>query len=450
MKRFYTFAALVLFGSLMLHAASPAVVQPASGDAAVEAAALNPDNVRVIGTTDKNPLEYAPGEIMTFTITTDFGGQKPTQDYFLAWTRSGDDGKTESGRVKVTDQPLVIQTSLDQPGFVRIVAKLRDSNDKGLYTKGLWGGRTSVSFEGGAAVQPETLTAGTAEPDDFDAFWQKQKARLAAVPLKYEMKRIEPKPGYTPKTEVYAVTIDCAGPRPVTGYLTIPVGAAEKSLPAQASYFGYGVSAQRPPMDGPEGRINFMVNAHGFLLNQPDSYYSDFSRQIQSNGHGYALDPKQNADPETAYFNGMAFRVMRSLEFLKQLPQWNGKDLIVSGGSQGGLQTIWAAGLDPDVSLARTYIPWCCDMNGSSLGRLNGWHPEFVKALEYYDPVNHAKRITCPVVITRAGLGDYTCPPSGVAVLYNVIKTPKKISWYQGSTHGFIPKDPQIFVQESE
>ncbi|MBS1369994.1 MAG: hypothetical protein HPZ91_08590 [Lentisphaeria bacterium] len=412
-----------------------------------EVVTLNPDKVQVIGVTDKDPLSYAPGETMTFTVTADLGGQKPTADYYLNWSRSGDDGQKDGGRMKVTGEPLVIKTSLDKPGFVRIIAKLTDKNGKVLRTKNIWNKQADVAFEGGAGVQPENLTAGAEEPKDFDAFWQKQKARLAEVPLKYEMKK---QPESTPAVDIYAVTIDCAGPRPVTGYLTIPAGAKEKSLPAQANYFGYGVGAQRPPKDGPKDRINLSINAHGFLLNQPNSYYEKFATEIKSNGQGYAFDPKQNADPETAYFNGMALRVMRSLEFLKQLPQWNGKDLTVSGGSQGGLQTVWAAGLDPDVTRALPGIPWCCDLNGSSLGRLRGWYPQYVEALGYYDTVNHAKRIKCPVEITRAGLGDYTCPPSGVAVLYNAIKSPKKIKWFQGSTHGFVPKKPQIIVQESK
>ncbi|MBS5529908.1 acetylxylan esterase, partial [bacterium] len=71
----------------------------------------------------------------------------------------------------------------------------------------------------------------------------------------------------------------------------------------------------------------------------------------------------------------------------------------------------------------------------------------YVDALGYYDTINHAKRIKCPVEITRAGLGDYTCPPSGVAILYNNIKSPKKIRWFQGSTHGYVPPNPQIIEQ---
>ena len=149
----------------------------------------------------------------------------------------------------------------------------------------------------------------------------------------------------------------------------------------------------------------------------------------------YAFDPIQNANPETAYFNGMVFRVMRSLQFVKSLPQWDGKQLTVQGTSQGGLQTIWAAGLDHDVTCALPGFIWCCDFGGAKVGRIKGWQPEWVPALGYFDAVNHAKRITCPVNITGAGLGDYTCPPSGLTVLYNVIKTPKKIRYAQGD-HG--------------
>ena len=48
----------------------------------------------------------------------------------------------------------------------------------------------------------------------------------------------------------------------------------------------------------------------------------------------------------------------------------------------------------------------------------------------------------CRVEITRAGLGDYCCPPSGVAILFNNIPGPKKINWVQGSTHGYVPPEP--------
>ena len=37
----------------------------------------------------------------------------------------------------------------------------------------------------------------------------------------------------------------------------------------------------------------------------------------------------------------MDLHVMRSLLYVKTLPEWNEKDLESRGGSQGGLQGLW-------------------------------------------------------------------------------------------------------------
>ena len=119
-------------------------------------------------------------------------------------------------------------------------------------------------------------------------------------------------------------------------------------------------------------------------------------------------------------------------------------------GSQGGLQTMWATALDQDVTLAHPSITWCCDLAGTAKAkRLHGrWRIEYVPALDYYDPVFMAKRIKkAEVHILRAGLGDYTCPPSGLAISYLNLATPKKsIRWVQGSNHSFVPKKSDVVI----
>jgi cephalosporin-C deacetylase-like acetyl esterase len=406
---------------------------------------INSDKISFRGETAK--AFYAPGEEIAFTFNVDYGMQPaPSKPYLLKWTRTGDDQKSANGKETVVPgKSIVIKTSCNRPGFVRLQAVLL--NSKGCIVKQTdrRGRKRNISFDGGVGVKPEKLRAAAGEPPDFDQFWAKQKAKLDAVPVKYDMKKISA-PGA--KVEVYAVSIDCAGPRPVTGYLTIPAGAENKSLPAQARYQGYGAYIQHASKSGPLNLIQFRVNAHGYELGKDQAYYKKFFARIKSNGKIYAFDPRQNSNPETAYFNGMALRVMRSLQFLKSLPQWNGKDLTVTGLSQGGLQTVWAAGLDTDVSVATPSIIWCCDIAGPTNGRLGGWRPAYVPALNYYDAVFHAKRIKCPVIISRAGLGDYVCPPSGLAILYNNIKSPKKIMWFQGSTHNFVPPDSKIYIKE--
>jgi cephalosporin-C deacetylase-like acetyl esterase len=73
------------------------------------------------------------------------------------------------------------------------------------------------------------------EPKDFAEFWAATKRKLDTVPLKADLKELESK---NPKVKVYAITIDCLGPKPVTGYLTVPVGAKDKSLPAIVQFQG--------------------------------------------------------------------------------------------------------------------------------------------------------------------------------------------------------------------
>jgi cephalosporin-C deacetylase-like acetyl esterase len=110
------------------------------------------------------------------------------------------------------------------------------------------------------------------------------------------------------------------------------------------------------------------------------------------------------------------------------------------------------AGLDPAVTQCEANAPWLCDMGGKArLGRNSGWQPAFTDALNYYDPVHHAARIpeTCRVNLSRAGLGDNTCPPSGIAAVFNAVRGPASIRFVQGSEHqdwGKIPDGTQTFT----
>ena len=249
--------------------------------------------------------------------------------------------------------------------------------------------------------------------------------------------------------KLYKVSIPCAGGRPATGYLSVP--AKEGRYPARMRFHGYNESwtrgATQPPAPDklPADSIVLDLSAHGFEMGREEAYYAEFRKASGSNGYGHAFDPDENKDPETAYFKGMTFRVMRGAEYLKSCPEWNGGSFVVEGGSQGGLQAIWTAALVPGVTECRPYIPWCCDIGGHAAGRAHGdWHIPWVDALGYYDAANMARRIpeTCRVTVTRAGLGDYICPPSGVMAFYNNLRCPREMTFIQGSTHFYVPPRP--------
>lgn len=396
------------------------------------------------GRTDKD--QYQAGEKIEFTfkVTQD---EVPVPEAYIKWIREGDDGVKTQALSKVSSGvPLVVKTSMDKPGFVRVTTRLVDQDGKNVASK-------EIRFIASAGVEVDKLQ-GVAEPADFDAFWVAQKKKLAAVAMEPVVREEIASPDA--KVKMYKVSIPCAGPRPATGYLVIPVGTGPKSRGARVTFEGYGMGGQGAPRWFSEYEITLSVNAHGFELGRDEDYYAAFSKEIGAGGvgGGYAFNPEQNKDPETTYFNGMMLRDLRALDYVKSLPEWNGKDLMVSGGSQGGLQSLVMAGLDQDVTSCEAGVPWCCDMGGKAeLGRIGGWQPQYTSALNYYDPIHHAKRIskTCQVTLSRAGLGDNTCPPSGIAVVYNNLKCPKKIRYVQGSEHmhwGKTPAGTQEFTLE--
>ena len=406
--------------------------------------AIDGNNFAFNAKTDKHPLQYELNEPMVFTFSFDLKGQELDAPLTIEWNRYGDDGVRESGSMIYDGTaPATLTTQLGTYGFVRIYATLKQSDGTQLKQKNgeLW------AFDGGAAVHPELLTS-TPEPEDFDAFWAKQKARLDKVPIVAEMTEVRKSSVAT----VYVARVLCAGPRPVTGVLAIPLGAAEgKKYPASVRFQGYGYggakSFQNVPNEGEANRIVFYVNAHGVEYLRDNAYYEAFGAAIKQNGNIYAFDNTVNSDPEVCYFNGMLLRVLRALQYVKTLEAWNGQELHLIGSSQGGLQSIWGAALDHDVTSADIAVPWCCDLGGRDNYKRNFgyWHIQYNPALNYYDCMNMAKRITCPIVISRAGLGDYTCPPSGISIMYNNLKCKKEIIWHQGSEHNYIPENCETF-----
>lgn len=379
--------------------------------------------------TDREPVSYRVNETMTFRVRLVEDG-KPLAGKLLKWTRTGDDKKTVSGETATAENGSAqIEASIGVPGFVRMEVwpfhgdktPLNGANGRPL------------KFDGGAGADIGKLEPYP-EPADFDAFWQNQKLRLAGVPVKASLREITPaRQGF----RMFDVRVDCAGGKPVSGYLSFPDVAKPRSLGAHVGFIGYG--ARSATQDYRRGMIVFQINAHGIENGREPAYY-----QALQTGElkGYGFNAEENARPETCYFNGMMLRVMRALEFVKSRPEWDGKTLTVFGSSQGGFQAVAAAGLDPAVTECVLLKPWFCDLGGITLGRLRGWRPDLADGLLYYDGVSMGKRITCKTVIT-AGLGDYTCPPSGLAVLYNRIKAPKRMEYLQGVAHGYeTPPNP--------
>ncbi len=380
---------------------------------------------------DRPMISYKLGEPVVFTIDPRCDG-KTVDHGFVRYDLEADYGYHEEKVLPCTGAPLKISATLDRPGFIRLRAELLNSQQQPVNSAD----GVRPIFSGGAGVAIDRIPS-VPEPADFDAFWARQVAKLKAVPLQPTI--TEYGTSADGKYRYFSVSAPCPGPRyrgedprPMTGIVSIPVGAAPGSLKAKIHFPGYGGrGGERTKCATNAGYITMSINAHGMDIGKPTAYYDAF----EASRGGYAL--RDGDDPENCYFNGMVLRMLRALEFIKSLPEWNGKDLEAIGSSQGGLHALWAAGLDPAVSYCVARIPWGCNMGETTLGLMGRDRVilKYAPARGYYDPVNFAKRIKCPVNISRAGLGDYTCPPSGIARVYYNLQCPKEITWVQNSEH---------------
>lgn len=396
--------------------------------------------ITLCGRTDRAIPLYAPGEEMRFEVRAAGAVSNELDGCVLAWKRTGDDGKSESGKVSLNEK-FVYRTSLDRAGFVRLEGTILKPDGKPFQIERANGRRTCVICDLGAGVDIAKIRTAVPAPADLGAFWQRRKAALAKVEWAGR-ERLKEVPSANPKMTLYEFVLPCWGGKPATGYLALPRTPGKYA--AQARFSGYGVSwnckrSFRPPTKISDGLVQMWVNPHGVEMGRDEAYYQAARKAAQSNGYSHGFDPAQNADAEKTYWAGVSARILRALEYLKSRPEWNGRELTVTGGSQGGMQAVWCAALDEAVTVCDIFIPWNCDIGGETIGRNRGnWYVKWVPALGYYDTANLGAMIpkTCRVNVSQAGLGDYICPPTGVMAFYNGLKCPKRITWIQNHQHG--------------
>jgi cephalosporin-C deacetylase-like acetyl esterase len=79
-------------------------------------------------------------------------------------------------------------------------------------------------------------------------------------------------------------------------------------------------------------------------------------------------------DRNRFYYKRVYLGCVRANDFIFSLPQFDGVNLAVTGGSQGGALSIITAGLDPRVKHLAAYYPALSDVTGYLKGRAGGCH----------------------------------------------------------------------------
>lgn len=278
-------------------------------------------------------------------------------------------------------------------------------------------GRNNGLYAVGAAVAPLQIPLSTPRPDDFDAFWDGKLAAQAKLPVNAVLTPVQTD---VPGVEMSMFVLDALGSK-AHGYVAKPAGEGKFPALVQLQYAGvYALNAHADAQTAAKGWLVLNVDSHDKLPSDPSGNIPQVYNAVG------------NTDREKSYFLNMYLRDSRVLDYLVTRPDWDGKTIVLTGGSMGGQQSIALAGLRPDkVTAVAVCVPAGADTNGDLHGRKAGYpywpseNPDAMKTALYFDTVDFASRIKAPV-FAGFGLIDTVSPPAGVWTMLNQIPGPKE------------------------
>jgi cephalosporin-C deacetylase-like acetyl esterase len=382
---------------------------------------------------DHPDWKYTVGETAKFRIRV-VSDPPPTENTVVRYRLGKEKFESEVPvRVEVPPDGLEIDGgTLNEPGFLRLLASAQLGTEK-------------ITGVATAAFSPEELRATQKEPADFDKFWADSLAELEKIPMDPQL---TPRPELSgPAFDAYELSLANFDPEGKTprfyGILCVPKG--DGPFPAILQAPGAGVRAYKGEIWMPRDKfITLEVGIHGIPVTNPPEFYQQMA---QGPLQGYERRNLENRD--TFYFRRVYLGCQRALEYLTSHPKWDGKNLVVRGGSQGGQLAIVSAALNPKVTAVAAAFPAFCDVTGYLNGRAGGWPGLFQGAIDesksaslqpkidttaYYDTVNFAKRLRVPAYFT-SGYNDDVCPPTAFYAMVNSVRAPKEIFVYPAAWH---------------
>ena len=389
---------------------------------------------------DKSDCTYAVGEAATLSIYAKAAGNGlegvPVtfalgEDRMEADTRGTTYFKNGIARVEMG--------TMDRPGFRHCTIKFEVEGES--YTE-----TVKVGY-GIGQIEP-TIT----DAPDFDLFWKRVLKEARRTPLVVEEKPLE---NYTSEqitvSEVRIPIFEDGSC--IYGCLSVPNDG--KKHPVLFVPPGAGVKRVGPSnIYAKAGFITLAIEVHGIPMMAPDSV---IAREKAERGDYWFTGIE---DRDTYYYKRIYAGCVRAIDYLMTHPQFDGRNVGVTGGSQGGALSIVTAALHPEVDFLASFYPALSDVSGYLHGRAGGWPRMFatpdaqpgidrkkaVRTMRYYDVVNFARRIRCTGFYTY-GFNDNTCPPTSVAAAFNVITAPKQVVATPANYHWRYPETHQQAIR---
>lgn len=324
----------------------------------------------------------------------------------------------QKGDLEFSSNTATFESKLDAPGTLLLEVKATADDGKELRALA------------GAVAGPDQIQPSVARPDDFDSFWEAKLRELESVPPNPQLERSD---SGKASVDYWKITLDNIRGSHINGQLARPTTGDKLPAMLIVQWAGvYGLQKSWVTDRASEGWLTLNIEPHDLPIDEPESFYNE---QVAGPLKNYCAIG--NEDRDSSYFLRMYLSCYRAADYLAQRPDWDGRTLVVIGGSQGGLQALMTAAIHPRITAALAIVPAGCDAHGPDVGRSPGW-PQWYnqvqgkdpakvrRASDYYDVVNFASRIKCPVII-GAGLIDEVCPAEGILAACNQIRAPKEI-----------------------
>lgn len=290
-----------------------------------------------------------------------------------------------------------------------------------------------------AAFSPEQIEPTATLPTDFKSFWDEAIEQNNEIPMDVQMTLLPER--CTEKVNVYHVSLQNynVGSR-IYGILCKP--KKEGVYPVVLEVPGAGIRPYYGRVDlAEEGIISFQIGIHGIPVTLDPKVYTNLRYGALNNYWTMNLD-----DKDKYYYKRVYLGCVRAVDFVTSLPEYDGYNLAVTGGSQGGALSIITAGLDSRIKYLAANYPALSDLSGYLEGRAGGWphmfHPsdssnytdDKIETALYYDVVNFARQVTQTGWYSW-GFNDTVCPPTSMYSAYNSIDAKKEIHVFQDTGH---------------
>jgi len=293
-------------------------------------------------------------------------------------------------------------------------------------------GREIGSAQAAAGYRVSEIAPVTSRPADFDEFWQTLVRESSQQPLEFRMRhdsRVSRR-----GVDVWVVQYRSLGDKTIHGWYAAPVGARKR--PAILYLSGYGARPIPPPVGlASRGWVVLAIDVRGNPVDRvrPRPFEDYGTEGIVS--------------PDTYVYRQIVGHSLRALDFLLSREEVDPDRIAVVGVSEGGGLGLILSALSPSVAAAAADAPMLVDFPLSlraaswpytEIARLMQQRPEtrgpVMRTLRYFDAVNFAPDVQCPVLLS-IGLLDRVSLPAAVFGLYNVLPGPKEIRSFPKAGH---------------